>query len=263
MNGLFYVDRGAINRFRLSSEKFAVYLAKPYIIAIAESVFEMCNKHFKKNAADIRCIHNGIDGKKFDFNIRKVISKEKFGFSNQDILVTYVARMDEGKDHITLLRAWEKVSSFSRNAKLVLAGKGELKSRLVQFVLNNNFSDSVFFLDSVSNVNEILAITDVGVFTSLYEGFSVALIEKMFMKIPMITTSIPAMKQMITNGVNGYLFDPKDFMKLSELLTLLIENPSLRLQMGEAAYNAAQDYSVENMVAKHSSYYLGAVNNLS
>jgi glycosyltransferase involved in cell wall biosynthesis len=83
------------------------------------------------------------------------------------------------------------------------------------------------------------------------------------MKIPVIATSIPAMKQLITNGLNGFLFNSKDFMKLSELLRLMINNIPLRLQMGESAYNAAQDYSLENMIAKHDSYYNDAVGGIS
>jgi glycosyltransferase involved in cell wall biosynthesis len=259
MNGLFYVDKSAINRFRLQSEKFAVYIAKPYLVAIAETVFAMCNKHFKKNAADIQCIHNGIDKAKFNFNLRSIVNKKEFGFRSEDIIITYVARMDAGKDHITLLRAWQKVTSFNSNARLLLAGNGELKTELLKFASENNLDSSVFFLDAVSNVNELLAITDIGVFTSLYEGFSVALIEKMFMKLPMVASSIPAIKLLITDSVNGFLFEPGDFKKLSELLITLINDAPLRLQMGEAAYNSVQDYSLENMVIKHNSYYNHAI----
>lgn len=261
MSGLFYAEKGLINKFRLSSEKFSVYISRPYIIAIAENVFKICQKNFKKNAADIRCIHNGIDQTRFDYHLRKIIKKEKFGFTDKDILVTYVARMDKGKDHITLLRAWEKTNKLNTNAKLLLAGSGELKNELMKFVLENNLHHSVIFPGDVPNINELLAITDIGVFTSLYEGFSVALIEKMFMKVPVIATAIPAIQQVIIDGETGYLFNPGDFEHLSKLLNKLITNTALRINIGEAAYNSVQKYSLENMIAGHHNYYNHAIKN--
>jgi glycosyltransferase EpsF len=110
-------------------------------------LLEICLHHFKKNASGIKCIINGVDSKKFDFRLRSQVKKTDFGFTGEEIIVSYVARFDkEQKDHSTLLKAWQIVAGKIPNARLCLAGDGEGKADAGQFVENNELGRSVFFL---------------------------------------------------------------------------------------------------------------------
>lgn len=257
--GLFYTGKGILNATRLWIEKLAVRLNHAYIIAIAENVYDLCNKHFKKYAGDIKCIQNGVDEKIFDYHLSATEKKEAHGFDQENILVTYVARMDEGKDHITLLKAWKEIYHLKPQAKLLLAGDGILRLMLEKFVQTNGIADSVIFLNNVERVEKILAITDIGVFTSLFEGLSVAVIEKMFMKIPLVATNISMMEALIKNGDNGFLFQPGDEQALAMFLIKLIDDTDLRRTMGEKAYESVKDYSLTRTVQQHEAFYIHAI----
>ncbi|WP_153798251.1 glycosyltransferase family 4 protein [Foetidibacter luteolus] len=252
--GLYYSEKGIVNAFRLLVEKVATRLTNPYIIAISEPVYHKCIKYFNNNAASIRCICNGVDEKIFDYQLRQSISKSAFGFKQGELIVTYVARMDKGKNHITLLKAWQKVQKRS-NVKLCLVGDGELRAELELFVAENKMLDSVRFLGNIREVQKILAITDIGVFASLFEGFPVALLEKAFMRTPIIASEIPIVTTIIKDGYSGLLFKPKDHDALSERLITLMEDAALRESLGSKIFNEVQQYSLASMIVQHEEFY--------
>jgi glycosyltransferase involved in cell wall biosynthesis len=255
-SGLFYKEKGTVNSIRLRTEKIAVKLNKAFLIAISEEVYKNTVSHFKKESSGIALIYNGVDDKQFDYRLKNTINKSLFGFTDDDIVVTYVARITEGKDHLTLLKAWKLVSSQISNAKLCLAGDGELKTAMQEFCKKENIDSNVIFLGTVKNVPELLAITDIGVFTSLFEGFGIAVVEQMLMKIPVIATDIKPVNEFIIPEKNGFLFRPGDIESLIDLTVQLINDNALCKRIGEAAYVTAQKFSIHEMTQKHEEIYV-------
>ncbi|MEO8711008.1 MAG: glycosyltransferase [Parafilimonas sp.] len=254
--GLYYTNKGFKNNFTIKAEAYSININHAHLVTVSKQLQQICLQYFTNKASEIRCIMNGVDDKKFDFHLRTQIKKSDFGFVDNDIIVSYVARFDAAqKDHLTLLKAWQIVAQHISNAKLCLAGDGEAKTQGEQFVKENNLSQSVYFLGNIGNINELLAITDVGVFSSLYEGLSVALLEKMFMKLPVIATNIPAFSTIITDDVSGFLFTPGDYKNLAEKLMHVLPHKQLQCAVGNEAYNAVKDYTIQAMVKKHDEYY--------
>lgn len=257
--GLFFSGKGIINSFRLLIEKLSVRFSHSYIIAISDIVYKQCQTNFSKESAMIKCIYNGVDDTKFDYRLREKVSRREYNYNNDDILVTYVARMDEGKNHATLLKAWKKINDQFPNSKLLLVGGGVLEGTLKSYARENHLYNSVNFLGNIVSVNFVLAITDIGAFPSLFEGFSIALLEKMFMKIPVVASDIPANSSLITNGFSGFLFETKSEDELAESLIKLIKSKDLRIQMGNNAYSIAKQYNLQSMISNHEKYYNSAL----
>lgn len=253
-SGLFYAVKGIGNTIRLRTEKCAVALTKAFLIAISDEVHKNSLKHFSGISSGIQTIFNGVDDTKFDHRLRGKVSKTSFGFQENEIILTYVARITEGKDHLTLLTAWKEIAEQVPQAKLCLAGEGELKKQMQAYCKGEKIEDSVFFLGTVKDIPKLLAITDIGVFTSLFEGFGIAVFEQMFMKIPVILTNIPPFTGLIKKG-NGFLFEPGDSECLCNAMLKLINDKQLRKTVGEAGYESVQKFSIDETIKKHEEMY--------
>ena len=252
--GLYYSGKGFMNGIRLMTEKTAFKIYPVHLITVSDEVKKICEKHFHK-AKEIRTIFNGVDANIFDYQLKSVIRKEYFGFTNEDIIITCLARMDAGKDHLTLLRAFKKIIAANQHAKLCLAGDGEEKAKLQSYVNREGLAQNVHFLNTVYEPEKLLAITDIAVSCSLFEGFSLGLIEQMIMKVPVVVTNIPSFSSVIENGQNGFLFSPGNEDELAAHLINLINNRSLRIETVTKAYDSALKFSADNMARLHLDYY--------
>lgn len=254
--GLYYSHQGFKNNITVKTENVSININHAYLVTVSKQLQEICLSKYKKAASEIRCIINGVNQSRFNFHLKNHIKKSDWNLNDDELVVTYVARFDrEQKDHLTLLKAWEIVSQKVVKAKLYLPGDGDSKQEAINYVIKNELQHSVVFTGNITNVNELLAVTDIAVFTSRYEGLSVALLEKMFMQIPVVATNIKAFSTIITNNISGYLFEPANFVELSERIIALSENKELRHSIGLAGYNAVKEYTIDSMVKSHDEYY--------
>ncbi len=102
-----------------------------------------------------------------------------------------------------------------------------------------NLLDKVIFYGRIHHdeLCHIYSQADIFVFPSLWEGFGIVLLEAMYYKLPIVTSRVSAMPELVTDGDNGLLVPPADPEALAEAISRLIKNPDLRKQMGEAGYN--------------------------
>ena len=133
------------------------------------------NKAVKEK--DYKIINNAIDTEKYKFNesIRKEIRKE-LDLTNK-FVIGHVGRLAKVKNHEFLLKVFKKVLEKEKNSVLLLVGKGEEQSNLINQAKELGINDSIKFLGDRDDINRILQAMDMFVFPSLYEGFSIALLE--------------------------------------------------------------------------------------
>ena len=87
--------------------------------------------------------------------------------------------------------------------------------------------------------------------TSVFEGFGVVLIEAMSVGLPVVSYACPCgPKDVITNGKDGFLVPLEDEIVLAERLCSLIENDSLRREMGQEALENVKRFSIETVVGQ-------------
>lgn len=255
-SGMYFSSSGLINKIKLTVEKYALNLYKPHLVAISEIVQDNNRYFFGKYSKGTRYIPNGIDLNQFKTsNFHS--SKLDWHISEDDILITYVARLCQGKNHITLLKAMQVLVSKIMNIKLFLAGDGVLRQELELFVNDNNLQNNVVFLGSIDNVSELFSITDIGIFPSEFEGFSLTLIEMMAMELPIVAADNEIFKKLIVHGFNGLLFPMFDSVELGLNVLRLIEDDFLRKTICKNAKDFSRQFSIDRMVTSHEEYYEG------
>lgn len=107
------------------------------------------------------------------------------------------------------------------------------------------------------DVKELLQQSHIFAFPSYYmEGLPKSLIEACAVGRPIVTTDNIGCRDVVTDGVNGYLVPVKDSDALAEKIKALIDHPELRVQMGLAARKVAEDnFSVDKVIEKHLAIY--------
>ncbi len=172
------------------------------------------------------------------------------------IIVLYSGRFVRRKGVEILLKAWKEASRNRSNSKLLLLGEGPLLNEMKGLTKRIGLTESVQFMGHVSNVVEFLHMADIFVLPSLQEGMPNALLEAMACGLPVIGTRIGGVVDIIDDRKNGILIEPGNVKSLARALGELLENESLRNELGERAYEKIKrEYSLDTVVGKYIQLY--------
>jgi len=157
------------------------------IVAVSEAIKLDLIKNFGVNEDKIIVIHNFYDIKNIREDSIKKLSLKKQNIFKQPTIITS-GRLSNQKGQWHLIRAFSKVKEKIPNAQLVILGKGDLKSKLIDITYKLKLENSIHFLGFQSNPFKYIAEADIFVLPSLYEGFPNALCEAMACGLPVIST---------------------------------------------------------------------------
>ena len=209
-------------------------------------------------ARKITVIHNGVDSRRFfpDPEMRAVVRQE-LGLSPDELCIGSVGNLHPIKDHMTLLRAVEKLAAASTSWRLLLIGEGPEKLKLESFLCGHpDWREHVSFLGSSSRVVEMLNAMDVYVLPSISEGISNSLLEAMATGLPVVATATGGNPEVILDGDSGLLFPVGDPARLAEILLELRGSEDLRVRLGKRALRRAkEDFSIDSMVRNYAQLY--------
>jgi len=121
-----------------------------------------------KNESKTILMNNAVDVNKFSFNSQKAeYMKEKIGLVGK-FIIGHVGRFNVQKNHNFLIDIFYEIKNKCDNAVLILVGQGELEEQIAQKVEKLGLADSVLFLGSRADVNEVMQAFDVFLFPSLF-----------------------------------------------------------------------------------------------
>lgn len=228
------------------------------IINNANCVFAL-TKHMKKEIENkfkrkkVCVIPNGIEIEKFK-NIKNKIEFQ----NNQDKVILFVGSLRPVKGVKYLIMALEKVIKIYPNVKLIIIGHGDEYSKLLNLVKQLNLNDYVKFEGEISNdrVLEYMSSSDLFVLPSLSEGFPNVILEAMAEGLPIISTNVKGLDEMVKNNINGLLVKPKDPQDIAKKILKLINDENLRKKMSKNNINESTNYSWEKVIQKLENIYL-------
>ena len=210
-------------------------------------------------------IYNGVDSASFEpvvvFEAAKRL-RESLGVKPGSLLIGSVGRLAPEKNHEVLLGALRRLRVARVDAHLVVAGGGPLRESLLRRAAELEIADRVHLIGEVDDVRPVLGALDVFVLPSVaVESFSNAALEAMSMGRPVILSDIGGAREMIDDGVEGYVVSPTELpARLPALCAALYAEPRKRLQMGQAARaRAVSCFSVSAMAAAYRGLLHGEV----
>lgn len=229
------------------SAEYALSKFTDAIITINEEDFNYVNnKMLHKDSFHIKGI--GVDSSRFKplNQEEKKAKRIELGISPDKFVLLYVAEFIPRKNHEFIIRTLQSLQKTIPNLEVLFAGKGELLDDMKLLAKELNVENSIQFLGFRNDVHLLSAIADVGISSSKHEGLGLGLTEEMFCKVPIIASYDRGHKEMVIQGVNGYMFQQGNSEEFIEYVNNLFQNEELRNKMGEKAFEKAQEFEIKN-----------------
>lgn len=211
------------------------------------------SERFKQNLMNL-----GIDGRKIQtvyngihFTEEKAapVPRRELGVEEADFVLAMVARLHPIKGHTVVFEAMKAIDKAER-PHLLLVGDGPIKAELEKETARLGLDSHVHFLGFRSDVDQIYAASDLALLASYSESFPLALLEAANQRVPIVTTDVGGVKELVEDGSTGWVVPVKDPAAYAEALRQAIRRREEgRLQeMGEILYQyASSRYSLEQL----------------
>ncbi|KNY26432.1 glycosyltransferase [Pseudobacteroides cellulosolvens] len=214
-------------------------------VAVSENVKESIMKVFELE--NIHMIYNGVDISRFSPGMDQRDDRE--------IRLINVARFEQAKNQEMLLDSFEMVVKECKNVKLLLVGDGEYRQKIMKKAVRMNLTDYVEFLGIRSDVPALFASSDIFAFPSITEAFGLVLVEAMASGLPIVSTTIGAVPEVVMNGISGILVEPNNPEAFAEAIIRLVKNKTLRDEMARNAAQSAGRFELKKMIINYENLY--------
>ena len=184
------------------------------VIGVGESVRKALIVNEGFGAERVEVIRNGVDIERFsavrdDIAMRQAVRKE-LGLKRNEYAVLQVARLNQLKDHATAVRAVGRLRRRGVPVRLLLAGDGEEQSRIRSVVCEAECEDDVTFLGERDDVHRLLSAADTFLLSSISEGIPLTLIEAMAAGVPVVSTRVGGVAEVLIDGESGLLAEAQN-----------------------------------------------------
>jgi glycosyltransferase involved in cell wall biosynthesis len=190
----------------------------------------------------------------YDLSSRKGVLKKELGIQPDTPLIGIVARLVPIKDHRTFLTS-ASVLLRKIPAKFIVVGDGELRADLEKEAERLGIKDEVLFLGFREDLENIYADLSILVLSSLNEGLPVAIIEAQSASVPVVSTSVGGVDELIEDGITGYLVPKKDPDALADAMERVLRDEEGTERMVEEAKKRVKRFEAEKMVRAYEELY--------
>jgi glycosyltransferase involved in cell wall biosynthesis len=224
-------------------------------ISVAQEVAVSLHRRYRIEYS--RVIPNCIPVRRYQLSVeQREAWRRGAGIQTSDTVFTCVALFREQKNHPRLLEAFRAGVGRNPSAKLLLVGRGPTELSAQRLAESYGLGDQIRFLGMRNDVPEILGASDVFVLSSDYEGNPLAVMEAMAAGLPIVSTRVGGVPELVIDGHDGILVDPADEAGFKDSLQLLLDKPDIRKTMGlSAARTAGAKFDVRLMIQAYEDLY--------
>ena len=216
-------------------------LMRDKTICVSESDRESGIRYAIGKKENLITIHNGIDLKQFKVLPRMEARKIFTNLPLNSKLIGTISQFYSNKGLIYLIKAAPLVLEKHPEAYFAIVGGGEEKENLESEIKEYNLEDHFFVLPYQEDGSAYLSAFDIIAAPSLKEGLPYFLIEAALAKIPVVSTLVGGIPEIIENGKGGLLVRPKNPRALSEAILKLINDQKLRESLADFSYKYARE----------------------
>lgn len=245
-----YMPRGIIlSKVYILLEKIYAKRTKKYI-AVSNGLKKYFMDELHIPAEKTTTIYNGIES--IEENFEQTITID----SNEKTKVITVARLTETKGVRYFLLAAIDILKHRDDVEFLIAGDGPLRNKFETMVNKENYQDKIKFLGYRKDVNAFLNQSYLFVLSSFAEGFSIACLEAMRAKKPIVATRIDGTVEQVKDGVNGLLVEAGNAEQLKNAIEKFIDEKDFGFTCGENGYKMYKEsFTSECMYQKTQNIY--------
>ncbi|TXI32105.1 MAG: glycosyltransferase [Niabella sp.] len=255
-------DMGLKSWAHQTIEFWALRLFCDRVISVADEARKF---HLKISGASEKqniTIYNGIDMTRFAHldGARDALRRE-LGIPSDAEVLTTLAVLREPKGIQFMIQAMPTVLAARPKAVYLVAGDGSHRAALEEEARRVGVEHRVIFSGMRSDVPRVLAASDVFVLPTLTEALPTVLAEAMACRLPIVSSAVGGVPEMVTDGENGRLVQPARPDELSHACVELLSDPALRERMTQRGWEIVNDkFNVEGQVERLKELYRGLIN---
>lgn len=209
------------------------------------------SKYFKWCKHKVLTIYNGID-----FDQETPLLASSYCKVKERVNILSVGRLDIQKNPICILQAAKIVCEKYNHVFFTIVGNGKLYNDCSNYIKQNALLEKVQLVGWQDKPNSYYNKADIFVGASIYEAFGLVYVEAGCYGLPVVTTNVEGTPEVVLDGVTGLLYEPNTPEMLAKKLVMLIENSSLRRNMGDAGKKwCSENFSSSKMVKAYFEVY--------
>lgn len=253
-HGLFHQDKKPSDlSIRRKLHEWVKQFFVDYFIAISDNDKKRMVKYFSIKEEKIKVIYNGID-QNILLPYRKVLDLKEES-AKDTIIFGNIGRLTYQKAQDVLIEAFSNLVKKNEKARLLIIGSGEDEAKIKEQIEKAQLTDKVSVEGYKKNIFEHMRNLDVLVLTSRSEGVPYVILEAMCMGIPIISTKVGGIDNVLENEKTALLVEKNDVKGIEEAMLKLIENPALRCELSSNAMKKVEAYSIERMATETMKLY--------
>jgi glycosyltransferase involved in cell wall biosynthesis len=208
-------------------------------------------------AGRVGVVYNGIDLKRFSLrHAERNELRRELGLGPGTLAVIQVARLDYLKDHVTAIRTVGRVVRQIPDVRLLLVGEGPERPAIEAQVEQVGLTEQVRFLGLRKDVERLLQAADLFLLTSISEGIPLTVIEAMAAGLPVVSTRVGGVPEVVEDGMTGLLAPSRDDEALALAILKLAADPTLRTRLGYVGRErACSSFSESQMADRYRALY--------
>jgi glycosyltransferase involved in cell wall biosynthesis len=232
------------------------------IIAISElQKQELAQEHRICKADKIKVIPLGFDLEKFrvDLPAKRMAVRSQYGLAENEVAVAIIGRLAPIKNHAFFLQVVEQLLARGTvNVRFFIVGDGELQSEIAaqSAEINRKYGEKIVLTSWIKDIATFNAGMDVICLTSNNEGTPVSLIEAQACNVPIVTTEVGGVRDIVHADETGFIVPRGDLQQFTDKLGTLIENEEIRKKMSQNGWSFVREkFHYTRLVADMADYY--------
>jgi glycosyltransferase involved in cell wall biosynthesis len=223
-------------------------LARGSAVVVANSNYTAARFGVRPHGAPVRVMYSGPNIRRFDpARVERATARSALGLAPDDELLVVVAQLTpwKGQDHA--IRVLARLIRTRPRARLLLVGSAKFVGRdvrhdnrayvhsLHELADSLGVTGSVDFAGEMSDVPSVLRAADLALVPSWEEPFGRAVAEAMAMEVPVVATAVGGPAELIRDGEDGFLLQPRDVDRWAALAERVLDDAELRTRVGRSA----------------------------
>lgn len=189
--------------------------------------------------------------------------RAKYNLSEDEVAVAIVGRLAPVKNHTLFLDVVQELAQKGIRARYFIVGDGSEREHIETRVaeLKAQFGIQIEMTSWITDIAEFNAGMDIICLTSNNEGTPVSLIEAQACSIPVISTDVGGVRDIVIDGETGYVIEKNNMLKFAEKLGILISDKENREKMSQNGWNHVREKFHYNRLTKDmKKYYWSLLN---
>jgi glycosyltransferase involved in cell wall biosynthesis len=234
---------------------FKTHGRKCKVSCISKAVAEHTHKRLGVPLENIRINYNSVPD--IIITETKEQARKDLNLNANNFCLLTIGRLRVQKSTETLLQAIALIKDDIISLRVLIVGEGEQEHFLKELSTTLNISSIVEFRGGTQTPEKYYSASDLFVLPSVFEGLPTVVLEAFRSSLPVIASNIDGTNELIEDGFNGLLFEPKNYQELAKHILKVYETSELRKQLGENGYKSYKNkYDIINYAAQIETLYL-------